>query len=138
MQHAQLMPIISIGQAVRCKVFNGGTQTGHIAGIMHSDPFLFSLRWAKKDENYNLIEWDTQFPAWRQNFVYYVYLDQPSKGLTFEEFKKSYQNMELEELTDFELKEKYEELPLAVMSAHPRESLELLVAIEDIFNQDIQ
>jgi hypothetical protein len=107
-----------IGQKVRIIHTNGGNKTGHISGIEVAQAFRDRCYTAR---GMIAIHWNEKFPGWDcdNQFVYYVWLDEPSKSCTMEEIKITRPN-----LTDSGLREEFERMPMCYSTCHPAGDLE--------------
>jgi len=71
----------------------------------------------------NKILWDDQYDGWRDKSVYAVLHQKPIRPLSLQEFKLSAQH--LEDITEKQIRELYEQLPFTHVSYYPEDDLEI-------------
>ena len=71
--------------------------------------------------------WDSLYPNWRDGLIFIVFYEKLRKSLTWEEWVDGYNALpeEHKTLSEYQLKEQYEKLPMTQVIAYVHEDLEL-------------
>jgi hypothetical protein len=76
--------------------------------------------------------WDKLYPDWRRNPLVYVHFKEPQKTISWEEWSANAP----EEWTEYEIKEKYDELPTQPAAVYPIEDLEFVGDITEDMEEE--
>lgn len=66
--------------------------TGRVVGFLDARAYLYQMQWIMRNNDFKMKRWDELYPDWQDKLIVYVYLDQPTKPVTEEEFRKTNDN----------------------------------------------